>query len=74
MAKISEEQYNLNLEMTYEFIKKFIKENGYAPVYREIIEGTGFKSLDTINTHLNKLREEGKINFVDGAARTITLK
>lgn len=74
MTMITKQQAYINRCITYEFIKKFIKENGYAPVYREIIEGTGFKSLDTINTHLNKLREEGKINFVDGAARTITLK
>ena len=72
--KISRQQYEENIEKTFRFIKQFIEENGYAPVYREIIEGTGFKSLDTINNHLYKLKEEGKIDFVPEKARTIRIK
>lgn len=73
MAKISEEQYNLNLEMTYQFIKEFIKKNGYAPVFREIAEGTG-RGIDTVFNHVYILKDLGKIDFIEGKARTIRIK
>lgn len=73
MARISKEQYKINLDITFYFIKDYIKKNGYAPTYREIAEGTN-KTLDTIFNHLRKLREENKIDFVDTRSRTIRIK
>ena len=73
MAKISREQYELNLEMTYQFIKEFIKKNGYSPSMREIAYNTK-KSTDTIFNHVYLLKEQGKIDFIEGKARTIRLK
>lgn len=72
--KISKQQYEENIEKTYNFIKQFIKENGYAPVYREIIAGTGIKCLDSINRYLNILKEQNRIDFVPEKARTIRIK
>lgn len=73
MAKISREQYELNLEMTYQFIKEFLKKNGYSPSIREIANNTN-RSTDTIFNHIYILKEKGKIDFIEGKARTIRLK
>lgn len=73
MAKISREQYELNLETTYQCIKKFIEKNGYSPSMREIAKDT-HRSIDTIFNHVYKLKELGKIDFIEGKARTIRLK
>lgn len=73
MGNITKEQYEINLEITYQFIKEYIKKYGYAPVYREIADNTG-RSLDTIFNHLRKLREEKRIDFVDTRSRTIRIK
>lgn len=73
MAKISREQYELNVEITYQFIKEYIKKNGYSPSMREIADNTK-RSLDTIFNHVYLLKEQGKIDFAEGKARTIRLK
>lgn len=73
MAKISREQYELNLETTYQCIKEFIEKNGYSPSMREIADNTK-RSLDTIFNHVYELKEQGKIDFAEGKARTIRLK
>ena len=72
--KISRQQYEENIEKIYNFIKQFIEKNGYAPVYREIIAGTGIKCLDSINRYLNILKEQDRIDFVPEKARTIRIK
>lgn len=71
--RITKEQYEINLEITFYFIKDYIKKNGYAPTYREIADGTE-KSLDTIYNHLRILRDRNKISFIDTKSRTIKLK
>ena len=73
MAKISREEMEINKEQLIYFIKQYIKKNGYAPVYREIADGTGF-TLDTIFRNLRALRSEGRIDFIDGKPRTIKIK
>lgn len=72
MPKISREQYEENLMITYHFIKIFIEKNNYSPSIREIALGTN-KSSDTIFNHVYELRDLGKIDFVEGKARTIRL-
>lgn len=74
MARLTKEQFENNIELVYNFIKQFIKENGYAPVYREIIAGTGIKCLDSINRYLNILKKQDRIDFVPEKARTIRIK
>lgn len=73
MAKISREQYELNLKTTYQCIKEFIEKNGYSPSMREIADNTK-RSLDTVFNHVYELKEQGKIDFIQGKARTIRLK
>ena len=71
--KITKEQYEANLMITYHFIKEFIKNNNYSPSMREIANSTG-RSIDTIFNHVYKLKDLGYIDFVEGKARTIRLK
>lgn len=74
MSRPTDKEVQLKKEIVYSFIVKYIKENGFAPVYREIREGTGIRSLDTINRYLKKLKQEGRIDYIESAARTIRLK
>lgn len=74
MSRPTNAEVQIKKEKVYNFIVKYINEHGYAPVYREIREETGIRSLDTICRYLYQLKEENKIDFIDGAARTITLK
>lgn len=57
----------------YEFIKKYIQENQYPPSTREICEGVGLSSTNTVNTQLHKLREMGVISFLEAQPRTIRI-
>lgn len=74
MSNITKEQYEINVNRTFEYIKRFIEKNGYSPSIREIADGTNCKSVETIFTHLRVLREQNKIDFIDGKARTIRIK
>ena len=47
----SNEKYNT----VYEFIKKYITENGYSPSVREICANCGIKSTATAYQYINKL-------------------
>lgn len=42
-------------------ITKYIKEHQYAPTVREIGEMVGLKSTSTVQSHLNKLIADGKL-------------
>lgn len=56
----------------FEFVKEYIKENGFSPSFRDI----SFKlhcSVSTIFFTLHNLKEKGLINFIEGKNRTITI-
>lgn len=55
----------------YKFIIDYIKENGYAPSYREIREGVGTKSIDSVLRILWKLEYMGKIKIKKKTPRAI---
>lgn len=60
-------------EKMLSFIVNYIEENKYSPTVREICNGAGLKSNSSVAYHLIKLREEGKINYIDYEPRTITV-
>lgn len=47
----------------YDFIVSYVSENNYAPTVREIANGTGFKSTNTVYNHLHKLQKMGIIEL-----------
>lgn len=56
-----------------EFIDSFIKEHGYGPSYREVMNGLGYKSVSTVAVHVNGLLAKGYIRKKDNSARSIEI-
>ncbi len=54
-----------------DFIEKFIKENGYSPSYREIMNGCDYTSVATVALHVNSLIKRGHLIKRDHSARSI---
>ncbi len=50
-----------------EFMRRFIRENGYAPTVREIGAGVGLRSTASVSYHIERLRAEGRLT--DSAAK-----
>ena len=55
-----------------QFIKSFMKENGFSPSFREIAAEINCSVSASYYTCCN-LRKKGIINFLDGKNRTIIL-
>lgn len=58
----------------FEFVQKFITENGYAPSVREVCKACNLKSTATAFYYLNKLADEGFINKTNTKNRAVSLK
>lgn len=63
---------NRQLEI-YDFIKEYIVKNQYAPTIREITTAVGLKSPSTVHGHLDKMRNNGYIDFVNTSARILRI-
>lgn len=62
-----------NRKSVYDFIVKFITNNGYSPSTREIADGVGLKSTAAVYNHLLILEKVGKIHMEQGKTRTISV-
>ena len=60
-------------DQIYDYLKKVIPEQGYAPSVREICEAVGLKSPSTVHFHLKRLQERGLIEKGDFKGRAIVL-
>lgn len=56
-----------------EWIELFIETKGYAPTYREIMEGVGLSSTSQVSWYIDELIEEGKLVKEAGQARTLRI-
>ncbi len=64
-----------NASKIYEYLCRFIAENGYSPTVREIAAACGISSTSTVQFHINKLREKGLVTEAGSkrrALRTVT--
>lgn len=61
-------------ELVFDFIQKFISENGYSPTVREICKECDIKSTATAFNYLNSLADRGIINKVGNKNRAVSLK
>ena len=52
-------------------IEAFIKEHGYSPSYREIMNGLGYTSVATVALHVNNLIKRGHLRKRDHSARSL---
>lgn len=57
----------------YKFLVNYFTENGYAPTFREIADGTGLKSTSSVYDHLLMLEKLGKIHVEPNKTRAIKL-
>lgn len=60
-------------QQVYDFIEKFVSENGYGPTVREIGEGVKLSSPSTVHVHLRTLEEKGFIVRDPLKSRSIAL-
>lgn len=54
-----------------DYVDAFIKEHGYGPSYREIMNGIGYKSVSTVAIHVEGLITKGYLNKRDHSARSL---
>ena len=64
---------NETREAVFAFVRDFLQKNGFAPSVREITKQLSLKSTSSVHNHLNQLYKEGRLNFVPGKARSLTL-
>jgi repressor LexA len=57
----------------FSFVKKYLDENGYAPLYREIRDGAGLSNVGLVYKNLEALRKKGYIRKEDNSKRGIEL-
>jgi repressor LexA len=55
----------------FEFIKKFINEQGYGPSYREVMRALDYKSVSTVAIHVDGLISRGMLRKTDHSARSL---
>ncbi len=54
-----------------QFVDGFIREHGYGPSYRGIMNGLGYKSVSTVAIHIDGLITKGYLNRRDNSARSL---
>lgn len=54
-----------------DFVDMFIKEHGYGPSYREVMNGLGYKSVSTVAVHIDGLIRKGYLRKRDNSARSL---
>ena len=52
-------------------VDRFIKEHGYGPSYREIMNALGYKSVSTVAVHIDGLIAKGYLRKRDHSARSL---
>lgn len=56
-----------------DFIIQFITENNYPPSIREIAQGVGLKSIESVKYYLKILERNKKIKMKPNLSRTISV-
>lgn len=62
---------NSNTKAVLDYVSGYIKTNGFAPTYQEIMDGTGIKSKSTVFRQINNLEADGYIQRVYGSSRAM---
>lgn len=57
----------------YNYLRRYIRKNGYAPTLEEIAEGIGVVSLATVHKHLKNMERKGVIQREWNRGRSIEL-
>ena len=67
------EKLTTKQQLVYDFVKKEVKRNGFAPSVREICDGVGLSSTSTVHAHLETLKRKGYIKRLSSKNRTIEI-
>lgn len=54
-----------------DYIDGFIREHGYSPSYREIMNGLNYNSVATVALHVNNLIKRGHLRKRENSARSL---
>lgn len=54
-----------------DYIDKFIKQHGYGPSYREVMNGMNYSSVATVSVHINNLINKGYLAKNGRSARSL---
>src|SRR5215813_2254688 len=57
----------------YDFLSRFVAENGYSPSFEEIGEGMGLNSLATVHKHVTNLEKKNLLTRDYNRSRSIDL-
>src|SRR5438105_9409168 len=60
-------------KQVYDFISRFMVENGYSPSFEEIGGGLGLNSLATVHKHISNLEKKGLLTRDYNRSRSIDL-
>lgn len=60
-------------QKVYDYIVKSVRDNGFAPSVRDIMNDLGYKSTSTVHMYLNRLDMLGYIKKEDGKSRAISI-
>jgi SOS-response transcriptional repressor LexA len=60
-------------KVVFDFIRRFIRENGFSPTLHEIGLGVGLASLDSVHKQVTALEQMKLITRLRGANRSIQL-
>ena len=55
----------------YDFIRRFVAENGYSPSLEEIGEAFGLSSVATVHKHVSHLVEKGMLRKAWNRSRSV---
>ena len=58
-------------QLLLEYVAGFIREHGYGPSYREIMNAIGYKSVSTVAIHINGLIAKGFLARKDNSPRSL---
>ena len=53
------------------YVDEFIRQHGYGPSYREVMNGLGYKSVSTVAVHIDGLIAKGYLRKRDNSARSL---
>jgi len=54
-----------------QYVDEFIRQHGYGPSYREVMNGLGYKSVSTVAVHIDGLIAKGYLRKRDNSARSL---
>ena len=57
----------------YDWLVAYISENHYPPSIRQMIKAMGLRSPAPVQSRLERLRDKGYVDWVDGKARTLRI-